>query len=159
MGSKTCFVLIIKSNREAYNWCLDVEGLLQDGSKSKPNLTCSPFLSHQKGSIWAQLSKRMATSNDPPIEESEERIYSEGEGVKDPPKGEGGPYPKGNIPKCRIKGSKWEYSTISSSNNYQLVVLAASSKRSFCSIFWETAWRIPMQIFLSKVMLPMLVAS
>ena len=51
MGSKKFFVLMFKSKREAYNWCLDVEGLLQDGSKFKPNLTRSPFLSHQNGSI------------------------------------------------------------------------------------------------------------
>jgi len=81
----------------------------------------------------------MATSNDQSIEENEEWIYSHGEEVRDPPKGEEGPYPKGNIPKGRIKGSKWEYLTISSSKNYQLVFLEASSKRSFYSIFGETA--------------------
>ena len=60
----------------------------------------------------------METKNDQPIEESEERIDNDGEEVRDPPKGEEGPYPKGKIPKGRIKGSKWEYSTIYSSNNY-----------------------------------------
>lgn len=48
----------------------------------------------------------METSNDQPIEESEENIYSDGEEVTDPPRGEEGPYPKGKIPKGRIKGSK-----------------------------------------------------
>jgi len=51
MGSKTCFVLMIKSKRETYNRCIDVEGLLEDGSKSKPKLKSSPFLSHENGNI------------------------------------------------------------------------------------------------------------
>jgi len=81
----------------------------------------------------------METNNEQPIEESEEWIYSDGEEVRDPPKGEEGPYPKGKIPKSRIKGSKWEYLTISSSNNYQLVILEDSSRRIFFFIFEETA--------------------
>ena len=51
MGSKTSFVLMIKSKSEAYNQFLDVEGLLQDGCKSKPKLTNYPSLSHKNGSI------------------------------------------------------------------------------------------------------------
>ena len=46
----------------------------------------------------------------------------------DQQKGEEGPHLKGNIPKGRIKDSKWEKLTISLFNNNQFVVLEASSK-------------------------------
>ena len=78
-------------------------------------------------------------SNDQPIEESGEWIYSDGKEVRDPQEGEEGPHLKGKIPKGRIKDSKWENSTISLFNNNHLVVLEASSERSVCSIFGETS--------------------
>ena len=54
-------------------------------------------------------------------------IYRMGEGVRDPQKGEEGPHINGKIRKGRIKGSKWESSTIYPTTNIHLVVLEGSS--------------------------------
>ena len=63
-------------------------------------------------------------------------IYKE---VKDPLMRGKGLISKGKIFGDKIKGKKWEYSAMSSTNKYETFVLKSSRERSFYSIFGETA--------------------
>ena len=81
----------------------------------------------------------MEMNNDQPRLTNMALFYSRAGEVLDPLMRGKGLISKGKIFGDKIKGKKWEYSTISSTNKYQNSVPENSIGFSFCSIFGEPA--------------------
>lgn len=86
-------------------------------SKSKKRIFKHFFSKLEWATFGHNLSIVMQAINDQPFGDGREFIYRKGEGVRDPQKKEEGPHLKGKTHNDKIKSSKWESSTISTTTN------------------------------------------
>ena len=126
-GKWTSDAYINESKREAYNHFLDFGDLiLVDVQVQAKNLQAL-LLQVRWAAFRHNLSIGMQAMNGQPFGDGRELIYRKGEGVRDPQKREEGPHLKGKAHDDKIKRSKWESLTISTTTNIHLVVLEGSS--------------------------------
>ena len=122
-------------------------------SKSKQRLFKHSFSKLEWETFGHNLSIGMQAINDQSFWDGRELIYRKREGVKDPQKRERGQHLKGKTHNDKVKSSKWESSTISTTTNIQLNVLEVSSIRSFSPILGKPARRGSTRVFISKPVL------